>query len=120
MALPLSVYEYEIRCVGEQDETTDEPLGLWGNIEVTSLPVVTAIGTLSEHDLLLFSRTMSMDYTKPLIVPAGSDALGQIGECVACWRSVVCSLICTAGVPSLSAGDLAKINAKSVLPSWQS
>ena len=25
------------------------------------------------------SHTMSMDYTKPLTVPAGSDALGQIG-----------------------------------------
>ena len=23
---------------------------------------------------------MSMDYTKPLLVPAGSDALGQIGN----------------------------------------
>ena len=27
-----------------------------------------------------FSRTMSMDYTKPLLVPAGTDALGQIGK----------------------------------------
>ena len=26
------------------------------------------------------SRAMSMDYTKPLLVPAGSDALGQIGK----------------------------------------
>lgn len=57
-----------------------------------------------------------MDYTKPLIVPAGSDALGQIGEYVGevTW-CVVCTLIFTAGAPSLSAGDLAKINAKSVL-----
>lgn len=29
--------------------------------------------------LLNASHTMSMDYTKPLTVPAGSDALGQIG-----------------------------------------
>ena len=27
-----------------------------------------------------YSRTMSMDYTKPLLVPAGTDALGQIGK----------------------------------------
>lgn len=26
-----------------------------------------------------FSRSMSMDHSKPLIVPAGADALGQIG-----------------------------------------
>jgi dynein light intermediate chain 2 len=47
------------------------------------------------------SRTMSMDYTKPLIVPAGSDALGQIG------------------VPSLPPGDLAKINARNPLGLWK-
>jgi dynein light intermediate chain 2 len=47
------------------------------------------------------NRTMSMDYTKPLVVPAGSDALGQIG------------------VPSLPAGDLAKINAKSPMELWK-
>ena len=29
-----------------------------------------------------FSRSMSMDHTKPLIVPAGADALGQIGQCL--------------------------------------
>jgi len=29
-----------------------------------------------------FSPAMSMDYTKPLLVPVGSDALGQIGMCI--------------------------------------
>ncbi|XP_064387281.1 cytoplasmic dynein 2 light intermediate chain 1-like isoform X2 [Halichondria panicea] len=47
------------------------------------------------------SRTMSMDYTKPLLVPAGSDALGQIG------------------VPSLSAGEISKINARNPLELWK-
>jgi dynein light intermediate chain 2 len=47
------------------------------------------------------SRTMSMDYTKPLIVPAGSDALGQIG------------------VPSLPSGDLTKISARNPLDLWK-
>ena len=36
----------------------------------------------TDPTFLLFSRTMSMDYTKPLLVPAGSDALGQIGTYV--------------------------------------
>lgn len=80
------------------------------------MPVVMA---LCQNMICYYSRTMSMDYTKPLIVPAGSDALGQIGEYVrefeVTWCGA-CSLICTAGAPSLSAGDLAKINAKSVLP----
>ncbi|KAL5486978.1 hypothetical protein EMCRGX_G019526 [Ephydatia muelleri] len=47
------------------------------------------------------SHTMSMDYTKPLTVPAGSDALGQIG------------------VPSLSSGELGKINARVPLELWK-
>lgn len=47
------------------------------------------------------SRTMSMDYTKPLLVPAGSDALGQIG------------------IPTLSAGDLKTINARKPLELWK-
>ena len=29
--------------------------------------------------IFVFSRSMSMDHYKPLIVPAGADALGQIG-----------------------------------------
>lgn len=37
---------------------------------------------LCQNMICYYSRTMSMDYTKPLIVPAGSDALGQIGGCV--------------------------------------
>lgn len=40
----------------------------WGSYEYYTAPTS-----------LIFSRTMSMDYTKPLLVPAGSDALGQIG-----------------------------------------
>ena len=98
---------------------------------------------------------MSMDYTKPLLVPAGSDALGQIGTRVNGHTSVttghthtpclkisthiptdsfqiVCINVCHSivytlhlpiliynrflhtGVPSLSAGEIGKINARSV------
>ena len=31
---------------------------------------------------LLYSLTVSMDYNKPLIVPVGSDSIGQIGQSV--------------------------------------
>ena len=44
----------------------------------------------TDPTFLLFSRTMSMDYTKPLLVPAGSDALGQIGT----YMYVGCSCYC--------------------------
>ena len=33
---------------------------------------------------------MSMDYTKPLVVPAGSDALGQIGKQLLLWCDGLC------------------------------
>ena len=66
------------------------------------------------HSVSLYSRTMSMDYTKPLVVPAGSDALGQIGEsCTYVILSMYYDNMIV-GVPSLPAGDLAKINAKCV------
>lgn len=48
------------------------------------------------------SHTVSMDHNKPIIVPVGSDALGQIG------------------VPTLSSGgDLEKLNAKSPFDLWK-
>ncbi|XP_065904203.1 cytoplasmic dynein 2 light intermediate chain 1-like isoform X2 [Dysidea avara] len=47
------------------------------------------------------SRSMSMDHTKPLIVPAGADALGQIG------------------VPPIPAGDISKISAKNPYDLWK-
>lgn len=34
-----------------------------------------------------------MDYTKPLLVPAGSDALGQIGKLAGCGMYVLCIVI---------------------------
>ena len=40
------------------------------------------------------SHVMSMDYTKPLLIPAGSDALGQIG------------------VPPVPSGELSRISAR--------
>nr|WAW84856.1 cytoplasmic dynein 2 light intermediate chain [Halisarca dujardinii] len=47
------------------------------------------------------SHTMSMDYTKPLIVPAGCDALGQIG------------------VPPIQQGELSHISAKKPIDLWK-
>lgn len=58
---------------------------------------------------------MSMDYTKPLLVPAGSDALGQIGESPHSLYPVRHLNHLPAGVPSLSSGDLEKISARLLL-----
>jgi dynein light intermediate chain 2 len=47
------------------------------------------------------SHTMSMDFAKPLVVPAGADALGQIG------------------VPPLPQGELAHISVKKPIDLWR-
>ena len=56
--------------------------------------------------MYIYSRSMSMDHSKPLIVPAGADALGQIGLyliyvvvllllcSVVCVMSLVCVYVC--------------------------